>query len=145
MERVTLGGKEYELADLNAITFAQHQYLMPLAALIGVHHVWPDEKETDEQYLLRLQRTVAVSGKSTELLAGYLIPPGAHWTPELARKTCEHLNSLTDLEDQLQAQKLAAEVAPDFFARALASFGISLSYSSALQKTKDQADKHAAA
>lgn len=144
MERVTLGGNEFELADLNAITFAQHQWLMPIAALIGVHNVWPDEKETDEQYGLRLQRVVAVSGKSVELLAGYLIPPGGRWTREFAQETAAHLQSITDLDEQLTLMKLAARVTPDFFARALASFGISLSYSSAVQRTSDRPDNPAA-
>lgn len=145
MEPITLGGKQFVLADLDAVTFAQHQYLMPIAAVIGVNHVWPDDTESDEEYLLRLQRVVAVSGKSVEILAGYLVPPGVRWTIEVARETAAHLEALTDLNDQIEAQRLAAQVAPDFFARALASSGISLRYSSAFQKILEHVKGHAAA
>lgn len=121
---VKLGGREFSVADLAWMTFAQAHYLMQQARAAGIDRIWPVDGESDADYELRLRGGIIDAGNVPQVMAGYLIPAGRKWSPRLAREVASHLEDLTDPGDHATLLELSQQVAPDFFVRALDWFGI---------------------
>lgn len=123
---VVLGGRTFALCDLDAMTFAQSQWLAAHADKIGIDAIWPRDGESDAAYEARLRCETVLHGDVPALLAGYLLADGrSAWLRRDAESVQKHLESLTDPAEHSRMAALAARVAPDFFGRALALFGIS--------------------
>jgi hypothetical protein len=141
--QLAFGGRAFVIADLSAVTFEQAHYLMQHAERIGLDAIWPLEGESDEDYDQRLRWQVVPRADAPAMLAGYLAPPGEPWTREGAEATRRHLAALTDPQEHAQLLSLVAQVAPDFFGRALTLFGTSrVSSVSALQGTPNRRPVH---
>lgn len=126
LDTVTLGARVFELCDLDAVTFAQSQWLAVHAERVGLDAVWPRDGESDDAYERRLRRKTVMAADIPALLAGYLVDPETLWSKRRAEVIQRYLELLTDPADHEQMAIIAARVAPDFFGRALALFGISL-------------------
>lgn len=120
MQRISLGGREYLVADLDRMTFAQAHYLQGHAERIGLDRALPREGEGDVEYEERLRRHWLGVEDMPAVLAAYLTPVGESWSIAVAHRTRELLEALTDPDDHGTLMSIAYRVTPDFFGRALA-------------------------
>lgn len=131
----TLGGKRFRTIDFGRRTVLIDHYLM--RQLRGLDRVMPMDGEDDATWFARLQTAIVDSGRSHEILAGYLLPqePKAiderEWTPQLARATARHIALLDTESDRERVLELSMQAALNFFVHGVNSLRRSLIYSGA--------------
>lgn len=121
MERI-IGGRKWRAIQKR--TMENEIWLMKHLHEGGIARPMKNEKETGEDFAVRLLMEIVGSGKVFFILAGTLIQEGmadTDWTPEVALETVTFFRKLTDEEDKAKLRADIVSLFIDFFEHGIAS------------------------
>lgn len=130
MTVVTVGGRAFQVANLERRTVRHDAHLLALVARLGLDRLAPEDGEEAVEFGLRVMRVIIEKGAAAELAAAFLLPSGrveAEWTAVLAADVQQHLESCDTQEDREAVYRLAGDAVLGFFRLQLRSLATSLS------------------
>lgn len=122
MSDIELGGRRFRVIDFDRRTALNDDYLQKLIRATGADKVQPEEGESNEAYLSRLQMCLIDSLRAHELVAGLLLEPGQEetdFTVRQAQAISEYVAKCNSPDDRALIKALAMRAVTDFFREGL--------------------------
>jgi len=111
---VSLGGEVYASIDEEAYTLEYDLYLQGLLEECGVVEIMRSDRPREEAARDML-RAIAVRGKSTDFIAGFLKPVDGRWTAAWAAETAAKLAKVTDPASRAEMLRMLPAGVASFF------------------------------